>query len=143
MARAARTAGTAGASDKVASISNKKKKKNCWRAIGGGRSCLQGRNPKACLKSANLATNGRPPLSAPKVSNPSGSIRVIPSSSLCRSDSFSEPATSVGPVGLSKAGVPGSKAPETERMRETLGVTPIFFPKKGDLWKRLGGAGEE
>lgn len=28
-------------------------------------------------------------------------------------------------------------------MRETLGVTPIFLPKKGDLWKRFGGIGED
>lgn len=117
-------------------------------SLGNIRSCqsgLQGSWPRARLISAKIATYGRPPFPPPNVSKlpSSGSIRVLSSSSPCPSSSLSEPPTNVNPLtGLSKAGVLGSKAPKTEGMRETLGVTPIFFPKKGDLWNRFGGEGK-
>ena len=119
--------------------------KNSQRNIGSGQLGLQGSCPRAPLISAKIAANGRPPFAPPNISKPPslGSIKVLPSSSRCPSGSLSEPPTTVHPrAGLSKAGVSGSKAPKTEGMRETLGVTPIFFPKKGDLWKRFGGEGE-
>lgn len=132
MEQTARTARTAGASDKVASISQKAR----WGNIESVQSCLQEGCPRISLKPAKIATNERPPFSAPNASKPLSSL-------LCPFESFSEPATIYGPVGLSKAGVPRSKAPDTEGMRQTLGVTLIFLSKKGDLWKRLIGAGEE
>ena len=119
--------------------------KNSQGNIGSGHLGLQGSCPRAPLISAKIAAIGRPPFSPPNVSKPSslGSIRVLPSSSRCPSSSLSEPPTIVHPLaGLSKVGISGSKAPKTEGMRETLGVAPIFFPKKGDLWKRFGGDGE-
>ena len=119
--------------------------KNSQRNIGSGQLGLQGSCPRVPLISAKIAANGRPPFAPPNISKPPslGSIKVLPSSSRCPSGSLSEPPTTVHPrAGLSKAGVSGSKAPKTEGMRETLGVTPIFFPKKGDLWKRFGGEGE-
>ena len=119
--------------------------KNLLGNIGSGQPGLQGSCPRNPLISAKIATNGRPPFSPPNVSKPPSlrSIRVIPSSSRCPSGLLLEPPTIVHPLaGLSKAGVSGSKAPKTEGMRETLGVTPTFFPKKGDLWKRFGGEGE-
>lgn len=115
---------------------------NSLEIIGSGQSGLKGLWPRASLISAKIAANGRPPFSPPNVSKPPslGSIRELPSSSLCPSGSLWEPPTIVDPLtGLSKAGASGSKAPKTQGMRETLGVTPIFFPKKGDLWNRLGG----
>ena len=120
--------------------------KNLLGNIGSGQPGLQGSCPRNLLISAKIAANGRPPFSPPNVSKPPslGSTRVIPSSSRCPSGLLLEPPTIVQPLaGFSKSGVSGSKAPKTEGMRETLGVTPIFFPKKGDLWKRFGGEVEK
>lgn len=92
------------------------------------------------LKSFKISTNGRPAISPPKDSKPP---QVPSSSPLCPFGSLSEPPTIVDPAvfmlaELSEAGASGSKAPETERMRETMGAGLSFFPKNGDLWNRVG-----
>lgn len=69
------------------------------------------------LRSAKMATNGRPPFSPPQVSKP---LRLL--APLFPSDVFllSKPSTLVETfllLGLSTVDVSGSKAPETEGMR--------------------------